>query len=80
MYAYGIFQDVETRYPYSHKGILVIKRSITRFKFYLKLVKFIVRIDLKHMAGMLKNQRLLEKGNNRILRWTLWIDGYDFEI
>jgi hypothetical protein len=23
---------------------------------------------------------LLEQGNNRILRWSLWLDGYDFDI
>lgn len=46
---------------------------------FIKHVKFIVRKDLKHMAGMLKNQRLLEQGNNRILIWNLWFDGYDIE-
>ena len=29
---------------------------------------------------MLTNQRLLEQGNKRILRWSLWIDGFDFDI
>ena len=32
------------------------------------------------MKGMLSNQRLLEQGNNRILRWSLWLDEFDFEI
>jgi ribosomal protein S7 len=37
-------------------------------------------MDLKNMKGMLKNHRLLEQGNNRVLRWSLWLDGYDFVI
>lgn len=32
------------------------------------------------MKGMLSNKRLLEQGNSRILRWTLWFDGFDFDI
>ena len=32
------------------------------------------------MVGMLRNKILLEQGNNRILRWSLWLDGFDFEI
>jgi hypothetical protein len=47
---------------------------------FLKPIHFIVRTDLKHMKGMLTNQRLLEQGNNRVLRWSLWLDGFDFEI
>ena len=29
---------------------------------------------------MLQNKRLLEQGNSRIMRWALWLDGYDFDI
>jgi hypothetical protein len=32
------------------------------------------------MKGMLTNHKLLEQGNNRVLRWSLWLDGYDFDI
>lgn len=32
------------------------------------------------MKGMLTNRRLLEQGNNRVLHWSLWLDGYDFDI
>ena len=39
-----------------------------------------MRTDLKHMKGMLSNKRFLEKGSNIILRWAIWLDGYDFEI
>jgi hypothetical protein len=52
--------------------------KIKKFRMFLKPVHFIVRIDLKHMQGMLSNQRLLEQGNNRILRWSLWLDAFDF--
>lgn len=47
---------------------------------FLKHVHFIVRTDLKHMKGTLTNQRLLEQGNNRVLRWSFWLDGFDFDI
>jgi hypothetical protein len=56
------------------------KHGIKKYRMFLKPVHFIVRTDLKHMKGMLTNQRLLEQGNNRILRWSLWLEGYDFDI
>jgi hypothetical protein len=80
IYTSGCFSDTESRYPSSHKEILAVKNGIKKFRLFLKPVHFIVRTDLKHMKGMLSNQRLLEQGNNRILRWSLWLDGFDFEI
>ena len=47
---------------------------------FLKLVRFIIRAYLKHMVGIIRNKGLLEQGNNRILRWSLWLDRFDFEI
>jgi hypothetical protein len=32
------------------------------------------------MKGMLSNNKFLEQGNKRVLRWSLWLDGYDFDI
>ena len=32
------------------------------------------------MKGMFHNHRLLEQGNSRVLRWALWLDGFDFDI
>ena len=32
------------------------------------------------MKGMLTNKKLLERGSSRVLRWALWLDGFDFEI
>jgi hypothetical protein len=80
MYASGCFNDTECKYPSSHKEILAVKHGIKKYRMFLKPVRFIVRTDLKHMKGMLTNQRLLEQGNNRILRWSLWLEGYDFDI
>jgi hypothetical protein len=80
MYTSGCFSDTESRYPSSHKEILAVKNGIKKYRLFLKPVHFIVRTDLKHMKGMLTNRRLLEQGNNRVLRWSLWLDGYDFDI
>jgi hypothetical protein len=80
IYTSGCFSDAESRYPSSHKEILAVKNGIKKFRIFLKPVHFIVRTDLKHMKGMLTNHRLLEQGNNRVLRWSLWLDGFDFEI
>jgi hypothetical protein len=80
MYTSGCFNDTEIKYPSSHKEILAVKLGIKKYRMFLKPVCFIVRTDLKHMKGMLSNHRLLEQGNNRILRWSLWLEGYDFEI
>lgn len=80
MYTYGCFSEPESRYPSSHKEILAEKNGIKKYRMFLKPVHFIVRTDLKHMKGMLTNHKLLEQGNNRVLRWSLWLDGYDFTI
>ena len=80
MYTSGCFSDTESRYPSSHKEILAVKNGIKKYRLFLKPVHFIVRTDLKHMKGMLTNRRFLEQGNNRVLRWSLWLDGYDFDI
>jgi hypothetical protein len=32
------------------------------------------------MKGMLHNHRFLDQGNSRVLRWALWLDGFDFDI
>lgn len=79
-YASGTFDDTEIKYPSSHKEILAIKRRIQRFKLFLKSVRFLVRTDLKHMKGILSNKRFLEQGNTRILRWALWLEGFDCDI
>ena len=47
---------------------------------FLKCVRFLVRTNLKHMKSILANKRLLEKGSTRLLRWALWLDGFDFDI
>jgi len=80
LYTSGCFSEPETKYPSSHKEILAVKNGIKKYRMFLKPVDFIVRTDLKHMKGMLANHRLLEQGNNRVLRWSLWLEGYDFDI
>jgi hypothetical protein len=80
MYVFGCFKDPKLKYPSSHKEILTVKNRIKRFKLFLKPVHFIVRMDLKHMKGMLSIHMLLEQGNKRVLRWSLWLDRYDFNI
>jgi hypothetical protein len=35
---------------------------------------------MEAISGMLTNHKLLEQGNNRVLRWSLWLEGYDFDI
>ena len=80
MYTSGCFSETEEKYPSSHKEILAVKKGIKKYRMFLKPVHFIVRTDLKHMKGMLSNKRLLEQGNNRVLRWSIWLEGYDFDI
>lgn len=80
MYASKSFKYEETKYSLRYKEYLSVKNNITRFMFFLKPMKFIVRTYLKHMASMLQNESLLEQGNNRIFKWILWIDGYNIDI
>ena len=79
-YTSGSFDSAKTKYPSSHKEILAVKKGIKRFRLFLKSSKFIFRTDLKHMKGILSNKRLLEQGSTRVLRWALWLDGFDFDI
>jgi len=78
-YASGTFLEAEKNYP-SSQEILAVKKDIKKFRLFLKSVHFIVKRDLRYMKGMLQNKRLLEQGNSRVLRWALWLDGYDFDI
>ena len=32
------------------------------------------------MKGMLTKKKLLEQGSTRVLRWALWLEGFDFDI
>jgi len=32
------------------------------------------------MKSILANKRLLEQGSTKLLRWALWLDGFDFDI
>jgi hypothetical protein len=79
-YASGTFNPSESKYPSSHKDILVVKKGIKWFSLFLKSVKFTVKIYIKHMKGMLHNHWLLEQGNSQVLRCALWLDGFDFDI
>lgn len=79
-YAFGTFSEAEKNYPSSQKEILAVKKGIKRFRLFLKSVHFVIKTDLRHMKGMLQNKRLLEQGNSKVLRWALWLDGYDFDI
>jgi hypothetical protein len=72
--------SAKLNYPSSHKEILAVKNGIKRFRLFLKPIQFIVRIDLKHMKGMLSNHKLLEQGNNRVLIWSFWLYFYDLQI
>jgi len=80
MYVSRCFKEPELKYSSPHKEILEVKKGITRFRLFLKPVQFFVITNLKHMKGMLSNHILLKQGNNRVLRWSLWLDGYDFDI
>jgi hypothetical protein len=80
MYASRCFKEPKLKYPSSHKEIMATKNGIKRFRLFLKHVHFIVREKLKHMKGMLSNHIFLEQGNNKVLRWSSWLDGHDFDI
>ena len=79
-YASGAFKNAEINYPSSHKEIVAVKKTVNHFKLYLKLVKFIVRTDLKIIPGIFKNENIKAKNSSRILKWFLWLQKFDFEI
>lgn len=78
--ASSTFSYPQLKYPSSHKEILAAKKGIKCFRLFLNNVHFTVKIDLKHMKGKSSNKILLEQGHSIILRWALWLEGFDFDI
>lgn len=60
MCASRVSKGIEVNFPSSHREILTRENSISRFKLFIKLMHFIIIIDMKHMVGMLGNRRILE--------------------
>ena len=79
-YGSGSFKAAELNYPSSHKEILTIKKAVQHFILFLKLVRFIIQIDLKIMPGIFKNENLMAENSSRILKWFIWLSNFDLDI
>ena len=79
-YGSGSIKAAELNYPSSHKEILAVKKSVQHFILFLKPVKFVIRIDLKIMPGIFKNENLMAENSSRILKWFIWLSNFDYEI
>ena len=64
----GSFKAAELNYPSSHKEILAVKKTVQHFILFLKPVRFTIRINLKIMPGIFKNENLMVENNSRILK------------
>ena len=51
-YGSGSFKAAKLSYPYSHKEILAVKKTVQHFILFLKPVGFVSRTDLKIMPGI----------------------------
>lgn len=67
-------------YPSSHKEFLAIKKTILHFKLYLNHVKFIMKIDLTILAGILKNNSFLTDNNTHVQKWVVFLQNFYFDI
>ena len=79
-YGSGSFKAIELNYPSSRKEILAVKKTIQHFILFLKLVRFVIRTDLKIIPGIFKNENLMAENSSRILKWFIWLSNFDFDI
>ena len=70
-YGSGSFKASELNYPFIHKEILAVKKTVQHFILFLKPVRFIIRTDLKIMPGIFKNENFMAKNSSRILKWFI---------
>ena len=78
-YGSGSFKVAELNYPLSHKEILAVKKTVHHFILFLKPVKFVIRIDVKIMPGIFKNENLMAENSSRILKWFIWLSNFDYK-
>ncbi|KAK9720154.1 Integrase zinc binding domain [Popillia japonica] len=71
-----VLRDAELRYSTSEKEMLAIVYSVDKLRYYLIGKHFTIETD--HIALLsLLNKRI---NNNRIYRWSLFLNEYDFDM
>lgn len=80
VYASGNFRREKINYPSSHKELIATKKTILHLKLYINPIKFTIRIDLKILARMFKKIIFLTDNHNRLSKWVIWLDKFDFDI
>ena len=66
----------ETKYSTLEKECLGIVWGITKFRLYLAGKPFILQTDHQHLAYINKTKYQ----NDRIMRWALSLQGYDYTV
>ena len=75
-YASKKFAPAETRYSTLEKECLGIVWGVTRFRLYLAGKPFILQTDHQPLAYINKTKYQ----NDRIMRWALALQGYDYTV
>ena len=68
--------DRETRYSTVEKELLAVVFGISKFKYYLMGQKFLLEVDHQPLVYLQK----FKSHNNRLLRWALGLQAYDFQV
>lgn len=77
VYAFSrIMSPAEKNYSVTDKELLAAVKAIEKFRYYLLGRKFILKTDHQALLSMLRSK----KTNSRLLRWSLILQEYDFEI
>lgn len=75
-YVSRLLKDCETRYPILELEALVIVWSRERLKHFLQGIHFTIYTDHQSLCWMKKKDKL----SGRLMRWSMQLQNYDFEI
>jgi len=79
-YANGCFKPAEINYHSNEKELLALKRSFSKFHFFILPVKFLVRTDNTNVKAYIFNKLPSTPEYKRRHRWQQYFQEYQFEI
>jgi len=78
-YANGCFKPAEVNYHSNEKELLALKRSFSKFHFFILPVKFLVRTDNTNVKAYIFNKLSSTPEYKRRHRWQQYFQEYQFD-
>ena len=79
-YANGSFKPAEVNYHSNEKELLALKRSFSKFHFFILPVRFLVRTDNTNVKAYIFNKLPSTPEYKRRHRWQQYFQEYQFDI